>query len=240
MALVATRFYLERFLSMRKILTLCLVGTLMTGCESDFDKCMRTELPRAAADLGLDEARDNLSHLEAASVRAEYIAFADEQYSDWVSTNPKPSEPKQPSILDFDTTDEWIEAGRKYESIPAIASWRTKSDEALLSFLQEAGSDLAKIDEIEIWYEEFERLLMPRAMRNNCWGSEQCRSPLFAESYYLEKNSDEELEHDAYGGESVGAALSDSITWQKNRIAELEELAPETAIRACNANGFYE
>ena len=37
MALVATRSYLKQCVSMRKILTLCLAGTLLTGCESDFD-----------------------------------------------------------------------------------------------------------------------------------------------------------------------------------------------------------
>ena len=99
---------------------------------------------------------------------------------------------------------------------------------------------MTTLEELQRWLEEVETLLKPRAKRNDCWGAKECKSPLLREYMYLSTNSDEELDYEMYSGRMIGAAISDAISWKKNQIAELEKLVPDTAIRACNANGFYE
>lgn len=238
--LVATGSHLKQGLPMRKILSLCLAVILMTGCESDFDKCMRTELPRAVTDSGLDEARGVLLQFEAASLTADYLTLAEEARRKWASKNPKPSEPKAPSLSDFEQFDEWVQALGEYRTIPVIADWLSTSDRMFFAAFILEGGDMTTLEDLQRWLEGVETLLKPRAKRNDCWGAKECKSPLLREYMYLRTNSDEELDYDAYSGNMIRAAISDSISWEKNRIAGLEKLAQETAIRACNANGFYE
>ena len=73
---------------MRKILTLCGTGILLTGCESDFDKCMRTELPRASNDLGLEDARQTLVELNTALKKNQIAKSAADNVVAWDEANP--------------------------------------------------------------------------------------------------------------------------------------------------------
>ena len=228
------------FLCMKHLTLVVLLFLLLSACESGFDRCMRTELPRAAKDLGLDEAREALSQLEEASSRAEFIVFAQDENRDWETNNPMPSEPKRPEIRDFKTFDDWDEANDEWYSIPAIKDWHAKRNEAYFSSLREAGGDIGTTEEYERWYDEFESLLMPRAMRNDCWGVDECEFPLSHEHAYIEDQKNTVLEYDAYSGKMYVAAMSDAIAWQTSHLQEIENSVFDTATRACNANGFYE
>ena len=81
---------------------------------------------------------------------------------------------------------------------------------------------------------------MPRATRNDCWGEDECTSPLYSKYVYLEDNSEEKLEYSMYSGTMLLAAMSDAIAWQTSHLQEIENSLFDTATRACNASGFYE
>ena len=233
---------------MRKIITICVTCILLFGCESEFDKCMRTELPRANSDLQLDSARETLANLNADLTKNQIALSASELFNVWFEANPPPASsfeyPKfEPPPIDSDdwpayldqheTKKKEYEAARaSYYELPEFIVWAEKRDAAILTAYKEAGAPVESIEERDKWfnYDWTKKLLMARAKRNDCWGEEDCTDPILAE--WDKYDFDEYL--------TIDNALTESIEWQEEELSRLEKLAPETAVRACNASGFYE
>lgn len=265
--LVATRSYFGQGPSMRKILTLCLAGILLTGCESDFDKCMQTELPRASMELRVGIARQTLAKLITTLRDEEISASAEESTTAWVEANPRPSgRPESPKFEPppiqegydnwfayqekFSLREEEYEVALKaWRALPEVIGYDEKRDAAFLNIYQKAGAPIESAKDIETFadLDALDKVLMPRAERNGCWGEDECEEPLLHEWVYLSKqdNYDGKTDYEnryeySYSISMIKTALTESIEWQKEELARLEKLAPETAIRTCNANGFYE
>ena len=233
---------------MRKIITICVTCILLFGCESDFDKCMRTELPRANSDLQLDSARETLANLNADLTKNQIALSARELFNVWFEANPPPASsfeyPKfEPPPIDSDdwrayldqheTKKKEYEAARaSYYELPEFIVWAEKRDAAILTAYKEVGAPVESIEERDKWfnYDWTKKLLMARAKRNDCWGEEDCKAPILAEW--------DQYDFNVYL--TIDNALTESIEWQEEELSRLEKLAPETAVRACNANGFYE
>ena len=249
-ALIATPSRFRQCRAMRKIITICVTCILLFGCESDFDKCMRTELPRANSDLQLDSARETLANLNADLTKNQIALSARELFNVWFEANPSPVKhpefPKyEPPPID-DNYDRYLayldqhETKKKeYETakashyeLPEVIVWGEKRDAAFLNAYKEVGVLVGSREELDKWHDfgATNKLLMARAKRNDCWGEEDCTDPILAE--WDKYDFDEYL--------TIDNALTESIEWQEEELSRLEKLAPETAVRACNANGFYE
>lgn len=261
MALVATHSRLKQCVSMRKILTLCLAGVLLTGCESDFDKCMRTELSRSFSDLRVEDARQTLAKLNTTLKKNEIALSVEESSIAWVEANPQPAgspefpEYEPPPVDDnldafiayqdkyADKKEEYNVAKEAWQELPEFIAYERSRDAAFLKIIQETAAPVETAKDYGKWldYDSIDKVLMPRAERNGCWGEDECEDPLLHEWMFrmTQDNYDSETEG-LYSPWTIKIALTESIEWQTEELARLEKLAPETAIRACNANGFYE
>lgn len=259
--LVATGSHLKQGLPMRKILSLCLAVILMAGCESDFDKCMRTELPRSLSDLRVEDSRQTLAKLNTTFKKNEIALSVEESSIAWVETNPEPAgspewpEYEPPSVHDnfgafmayvdqyADKKEEYNVARKAWQELPEFIAYEKRRDAAFLKIIQETAAPVETARDYEKWldYDSIDKVLMPRAERNGCWGEDRCEKPLVHEWRFrmTQDNYDSKTES-LYSPWTIKIALTESIEWQTEELARLEKLAPETAIRACNANGFYE
>jgi len=260
--LVATGSHLKQGLPMRKILSLCLAVILMTGCESDFDKCMRTELPRSSSDLKLEDARQTLAKLSTALKKSQIMKSLREDALAWVEANPEPSgSPEYPDYEppsyeeDYDNwkaynaehnrrKEEYKAAKKTWEASPEFISYKERGEAEVLKLMKNAaisaGITIATTDEFLAWvdFNAMQKLITPRAERKGCWGNDKCENPLFLEREHRLAQDEDTREINEWV--LFLTAVKESIEWQTEELARLEKLAPETAIRACNANGFYE
>ena len=253
---------------MKHLTLVVLLSLLLSACESGFDRCMATELPRAnAIDFGRSSARELLVDLKSALTQSEISLIANRQIFDWDKENPEPVQfPAFPEQLDYENLspwefkeavkkneaarEKWAERADEWRELPEIQKWSEQRRNAKLSIFNEAGlqitsdeslSDLSNTD----WLDD---LLMPRALRNACWGAEQeyCERLVFVELLATDEKYSKELMNDKLSDDDVShfelaiKALSESIAWQSNELRRLEGMVLETATRACNSNGFYE
>ena len=97
---------------------------LLVGCESGFDKCMNTELPRAEKVAGLNAEREAGLQLISIKETTEKYELAGEGGDAWVVKNPPPlGRPEYPdykcSELTGDAWSDYLSGSRDL-----IADWR--------------------------------------------------------------------------------------------------------------------
>lgn len=71
---------------------------MLAACESDFQKCMNTEVPRAKQLLGVDEQAARVASLSAMAEKLEIVVPIFREAIDWDMANPAPVEPKKREI----------------------------------------------------------------------------------------------------------------------------------------------
>ena len=75
---------------MKRILTVLFLGLALAGCESDFQKCINTELPGAENTLGLAAAQEEFKELNLLRARIELSAERMIAPVEWNKSNPEP------------------------------------------------------------------------------------------------------------------------------------------------------
>jgi len=228
--------------------TIVLVLSLaLIGCESDFQKCMNTEVPRATKTLNIDNLREDILELQAMKddvlINVKNLP-AIERY---LEANPAPDHGL--NMQDYlPNYNEYLVAVRAFEtSNSEWQEWDSKRREFLMSVARSNG--VAESMTYDEWAERkgemflrFNELLKPRAEKYNCWGKAiegECFLPFSSEliSEGLEGFPSARLDEIL---DITERGIAESISMLIERIGLLEKSAKEVATLACNANGLYE
>ena len=86
-----------------------LLATLfaLAGCESEFQVCMNTELPRAEKLLGVSEAKDFFMELNFVQKEVDKQLPFEQEYLEWTKQNPAPERPEEVDQSDWELSDEY-------------------------------------------------------------------------------------------------------------------------------------
>ena len=241
---------------------LVIAVVLLTACESEFDKCMTAEVPRAEESLGLSGA---YSRLERAREYVEVLAVVtdvDDRWKKWGSLNPGgPEYPKYE--CEFDASDDDFEQCSEkhdlkkaeykkerdaYEASPEYQEWLAKEADFVASIAPEfnavgvAGSTKDELGEnYSQWDDSYDDLRLVRARRFDCWGQSPCERPQSAElahtfgsRWYRDDDIKEQV--DSFEAQE-GTRL---VEYFSDELIALQAKPPEVATLMCNRAGIYE
>ncbi|MDA8912728.1 hypothetical protein N9I66_07395 [Pseudomonadales bacterium] len=227
---------------MTRVFLLLTIFTLV-ACESDFDKCMSTELPRAERLFGVEAEREVERRLVAMH---DYIKLEGEvefRMKSWFDENPTPNYPEYPTFNDCSEAadadflecsfaddklsdkllEEWEAAVQVWESTSDGRSWLMSKDEEMKRVNREVGLPLIG-EEAEHLVSEFmevtSTLLEPRSPIYRCY-----------EDYKCDEYRDAEYD------DVMDKAFKEAIQFT---ATEIKERPLELATVTCNNNGFYE
>jgi hypothetical protein len=201
---------------------------ILAGCESDFQKCMNTELPRSVKAMKLDEVGNQLHVLDELKALAEKEDAFDSEFQKWAMANPFPKRPDEMDWFDFIETEVHL-------------AHDAKASLAILQMSESLGFEEKTSEEvfarIELFQEKVDIALRPRAITFNCWGEgeDDCRSPLWEELFFLmDKGMEPRL------GEVAINSLHEAKLMLAEKISKLSKQSMMLATVTCNTNGFYE
>lgn len=215
----------------------------LAACDSDFDKCMNTELPRASEAIKPEKSRlerilrDPFSIEELKSARAEMLELKArfQPVINWHEENSsgfrEPELAKVYESLGFDPVFKMSETSTVYED----EAFRFKHGERI-------GRILDK-----------NRLALAFGKENGCWGQltteykleNGCYRPfMYWARYKRHPDTADKVSHMWWGpqGLYVGIRFTDEVlNWAaEGSGVSLNKMANQTATLACNANGIYE
>ena len=194
----------------------------LAGCESDFQKCMDTELPRSIEMLKIDEARKQLLDLEELKRSLEEEAPFDRELSQWYEANPWPKRPDGMTSAAFWETEIFL-AYKVNENLAIKKIYGIRADIKNGGYLNEYWADMAEKSAIA---------LRPRAINNDCWGRNNCDYPITAE-----------MESIGEGADYIEVALNGLDEAMVTLAKEIYKISEESLILAtvrCNSKGLYE
>lgn len=227
----------------------------LIGCESDFDKCMNAELPRAEAGLGpeIEEAQAHLTATDRLISRAQSFDEITKPVRDWINQNPL--DPPYPSLTCETRSENWDQCYEAHTQAVAqweidVQPWRDRRKAVLtplLPALKTAGFEGSTYEELlESVYkgltEPYENATVARGQELDCWGREECEGWLDvvrAEGKHVfgEDFSDyESPEYQAWLGATPERVKQHFV----DKIASIKANAPEIAALMCNRAGIYE
>lgn len=149
---------------------------LLSGCQSDFDKCMETEAPRAEAILALSDLSEAITNFQSASIFALMLYQAEANFeSERASSEPegRPVYPEYPTYacsLDDMSRAVWQDCSDAYEvtkkayeeekaaadlaleewnARPDVSAWYEESDAKFLNSINSAGLEATSLEEAE-------------------------------------------------------------------------------------------
>ena len=252
---------------MTRLLTLFIAFALV-ACESDFEKCMNTELPRAKQLLKVEDQARKITSLSAIAERLEIVVPIFQKAIDWEAINPPPIEAKKRDRFEFDErilslsdlndeqkfaeanrwsveTDELFEA-ETAEYQAALKLYETRIDEFYFQNGKEAGFSGDTWEEMygietgqyQDLYDEVSDLVRDRAVKLDCWGSTKCEDPLFLELQSQAPHAVLVTEDPLLG--IAPAAVAESLSMAIEKLSEFEIQSNDLAIVRCNNNGLYE
>jgi len=214
----------------RKAITIMAI-LFLAACESDFDKCMKVELPRAEEALRLSY-KESLSELEAHVERAvefkdkwsQFMLIADADLA-WRNENPAPDDRESPEY------DAWNEAWEEFKA-SGVAQLNTMG-------FQGSTDDEALMNMGE-WFRSYDSLRRARAAEFDCWGDVTCDNPASAEAKHLfGENYFATPEYQDF----IKTEPTLLLNYFEDRLAALtraQAQVPETAKLVCNRAGIYE
>jgi len=153
---------------------------LLQGCQSDFDKCMQTEGPRAEKAMGIFQLASDLTRFREASLgsllQMEFAIKYNELYGDIDSPESMPSSPDYPGYACTDLKgDEWYECYAEHEKkeenyekqkaqysvdleiwkqTPAGLSWSRDQELRYVNAWNETGVPGTSTEEVNGWFDE--------------------------------------------------------------------------------------
>jgi hypothetical protein len=186
---------------------------LLAGCESEFDRCMNTELVNAGERLNMatQETAFNRAVTELKAYQG-WVAhmFTDQEIRAWFEKNPIPL------MGEEETVSQWFKSERYVEH-------RQKERKFLLEAAQAYGLGVGSYEEwadLQIhWTRLMKEWIEPRSVTANC-ESEECFNGNLAEE--------------------IAASLDEAVESFDKEIEENQLAIRNAAASACNRNGIYE
>ena len=247
---------------MRTITLLALVLFLI-GCESEFDKCMKTELPRAETLIGIESEREVGRQLVSMKEYTQAEAAIQPGLDAWIEENPYPSGgPEYPSYPNYECRlDEQKSLDERFAEFSECTSAHDKKQEEYEKLVEEyeaADAIFEATPAVVTWRnlqpKEYERLL--RAYGYPFDSLEELElEPWWTDDFYetvlkprseiyqcLNDTSCDEYNYgdDDYYLEILNDSLSEAIVNNAIAITELLESSKQLATVTCNNNGLYE
>ena len=237
-------------------ITVLVLSLFLIGCDSEFDKCMNTELPRAETLAGLEAEREVGRQLVSMRSLFQATDAVYEGMNVWGEENSRPSGypeyPKYPKyecsglgigseweecysahnqlVEDYEKLKEEYEAALEtWRATPEAVAWVNLQDEESQRLSRENG--LPDVDTFEE-YSELEGKLLEQMDTVL-----EPRSPVY--QCYLDHECDEYGDENEYA-EVVEVTFKEAILNNANTISKLVENSKELATVTCNNNGFYE
>lgn len=149
---------------------------LLSGCQSEFDKCMETEAPRAESILALSDMATAITDFKSASSFALKLSEAEANFEGERASSEPAGRPVQPKSPDYNcpisemTTIEWQACYDAYEgrrlayvkdkeaaklaldewnARPEVSAWNEQNDTQFLASLNLVGLEVASLEEAE-------------------------------------------------------------------------------------------
>ena len=224
----------------KKLLVIASSLLIIVGCESDYQKCMNTEVPKSleiisSSTKDLEEAKSNL---EVWVVELESWAIQFKPLMDWIDDNPGPIDTR--TVADLELEDElrqefiqhrlaflnyWAELHKK-EGNPVVSPEELiiySSNEVVEYYFENFNGSLHALKDEAIFdgRNPFDTLLIDDVLRES--GSEQVQIAFLFE---LIKNA---------------KSLIASVPALKERqSSDLIKNAQDLASDVCNSHGFYQ
>jgi len=228
---------------MKKELPLVGLILLLAGCESDFDKCMNTELPRAETLTGIEAEREVGRQLLDLRNHHKALIDAYEKMIQWGQANPRPADyPTGPDNTcgDYENFDSWRTCNSEYKRVreELVNEWKATPDAKL--WIERRDAEYSRVgleigvsisteeefaDLFDGLFESYDTLLEPRSTTLQCYGDYECKE------YDFMKDEHSEI---------IEIAFDEAILNNARVIAELMPKAELLATVTCNNNGFYE
>lgn len=221
-----------------------LASYILAGCQSEFDKCMDTELPRAEVLAGVEAERTAGKRLGEVRDLQLKINNVDKGIDAWNEENPLPSELEYPPYNCSSKTgsawkkchDNHNELVEKYDS--EVEGWKETSqgkvwvnlrveevkrlvDENRLSVTDETEYEVLAVSVLD----SYETTLEPWSTIYECFEDFDCE--------------DWESLHDN-NYDTLERSLDEAILNRATALSRLLETTKELATVTCNNNGFYE
>ena len=222
--------------------TIVLVLSLaLIGCESEFQKCINTELPRAEQLLSND-LKSRLSGLQSLATRVELVAQLERDAILWINDNEPQS---RPNYDDYDSWEEYDPVISAWMETEEAREWGAAQESKISEMLRAAGFEGETSDELWDSHSDFQNLVAD-AVRERAVAKDFCDAP-------CEDPWDAELTETVWNYEegSIEDSLSPFAIFAPKAVAESilmvgEQLntslveAEELATLTCNNNGLYE
>lgn len=147
---------------------------LLSGCQSEFDKCMETEAPRAESILALSDMAAAITEFKSTSNFFTKVQQANANFQIERANSEPSGRPVMPSYPSYgcsglsgnefwrcsDAHDKLVEKYKEEESLaaksleswnarPDVAAWNDEYDSKLLAALNSVGFNMASVEEFE-------------------------------------------------------------------------------------------
>lgn len=228
---------------MRRLIVL-LFTLVVVGCESDFEKCMNTEMPRSEGILGIEGERESGRLLTSMREFNTRMVTHDTAMGKWVDNNPPPNAPEYPEYTCSELSgragelcreghdilkEKYDEAREIWEATPDGQSWVKLRDEEFERSALEIGVP-SNEEEFQQKFDEYwnnlETVLKPRSSIYSCLEDYKCDEYNWGDV-------------DDYN-EIIEKSFAEAILNNSRDISDLVEKSKELATVTCNNNGFYE
>ena len=228
----------------RTYIIILLASYILAGCQSEFDKCMDTELPRAEVLADIEAERTAGKRLGEVRDLTLKIINVDKGIGAWDEENPLPSELEYPLYncsgktgsawkKCYDNHNELVE---KYDS--EVEGWKeTSQGKVWVNLRVEEVKRLVDENRLSVTNEsEYEVLV------NSVWDSYETILEPWSTIYECYEDSDcedwESLNLNIY--DTLERSFDEAILNRATALSRLLETTKELATVTCNNNGFYE
>ncbi len=214
-------------------LLLIITFLLLVGCESGFDKCMNTELPRAEKIAGLKAERE--AGLKLIPMRKHLVNAAETEILLQKNVPQPTSLPKYPSFKCIPGDPDFSECysdhkvlALEWMKLPENVSWNDRRDQERLRLHRERGYSFDSMHDLNNHFYElhqkFNNFVIPRSASMQRSADSDFREDTDDETWWLE----------------YIRAFDEAVLTNASTITELAEKSKELAAVTCNNHGFYE
>ena len=200
---------------------------LLTGCESEFDRCMATEIPKAEAALGWAEEQEVAAVIRALSSEHDLRRKVELAMREWRAEHPLPSEG-----VKSEEGAAWSDAQKAYHlEVSRSLGTEEKTWEGLVErYRRNDGL--------------FEQYVQPRSLTARCRLSidsfPECRGvPNVLEDFELKTEADFNTYGEAHASEFRNA-LAEALAANEEALTRLPLDIRGQAASVCNSHGIYE
>ena len=248
-------------------LVLIVTALFVTGCQSDFDKCIEAELPRAQEVLRLSDLGVELMRFKSGAKlftdNWKVVPIVEPQIKN-IAGPKRPSMPSPPPFdceSDADDCDEYFadykEANAQFDlEKTAVFEWGNSPDglayqkainTLYLEGFRQLGYDLPDLAAFEKLLEDgreeydlVESALEARAEEFDCWGSELCYSPITSEWESKFGEGSWDAADPTARQDFIDATVQSVVEERMVAYGQVGEEARELSVLTCNQNGLYE